>query len=157
VLITYTTNKNGGRSGEYRTPNNFYKNMFYSGESKIGKIVVLFNEGSASASECLLGAMLDYGTCDNTIGVISYGKGIMQSYFGYPDNPNREPLFIIKLTTAYVHWPVSGKCIQTGYKGQAGGITPDEIVENGLFYPEIADKYANDLQVQAALSFISLP
>ena len=41
-------------------------------------IVVLANGGSASASEMLLGALLDYGTCIH-IGTTTYGKGIAQT------------------------------------------------------------------------------
>lgn len=148
VLVGYAKYKSESR-GNFETPDNFYKNTFYNNNEKTGKITVLFNERSASASEALIGAMMDYGTCDYTIGVTSFGKGIMQSTFYYPNRDNAK--FALQLTVAKIYWPVSGTCIH------GVGITPEKIVPNGLFYPDGADKYANDLQVQAALSFISLP
>lgn len=43
-------------------------------------IVVLTDENSASASELLLGALLDYGTCTH-VGATSFGKGIAQTCY----------------------------------------------------------------------------
>ena len=78
------------------------------------QVYVLADSASASASECLLGVLIDYGTVDyariclsERAGVAkTYGKGIMQVTF---------PLSIargdaLKLTTARVLWP-SEKCI----------------------------------------------
>lgn len=88
---------------------NEYGNYF----SEDSRIVVLADENSASASECLLGAMLDYGT----IGYVdicligdaetakTYGKGIMQTTYRYLTGD------AMKLTTATVHWPLSDTCI----------------------------------------------
>lgn len=78
-------------------------------------IVVLANDNSASASECLMGAMLDYKTLTYEKLIISvnadgnartYGKGIMQTTWSgvFGD--------AVKLTVARVCWPISGSCIQ---------------------------------------------
>lgn len=75
---------------------------------------VLADEATASASECLLGVMVDYGTVEfsdiflrksGDLPARTFGKGIMQSEF---ENSNGAA---IKLTVATVHWPVSDRCI----------------------------------------------
>lgn len=85
------------------------------------KIVILANENSASASEALIGAMLDYDKAsgNNAVSVIlsphdlnggveyaTYGKGIMQSTYINPLTGEA-----VKLTTAKIYWPISGVCI----------------------------------------------
>ncbi len=86
-------------------------------------IRVLCDGGTASASEALLGAMLDYGsiTLQDLYGTLTYGKGIMQTTF---ERIVKEDA--IKLTTARIHWPVSGTCIQ------GVGITPGNILPLAL-------------------------
>lgn len=88
---------------------------------KFKKIVFLANENSASASEALMGAVLDYDkqSGKNIVNVIldqsylngsavykSYGKGIMQTTY-----KNMLTGEAIKLTTATINWPISGTCI----------------------------------------------
>lgn len=109
---------------------------FYMGDGVnhdfIEKIAVLANDGTASASECLIGAMLHYGekfSIDNLIieknsdGIAkTYGKGIMQTTYKFLDGS------AIKLTTAKILWPDKENCIH----GQ--GILPTEInaTEKGI-------------------------
>ncbi len=86
-------------------------------------IKVLVNGNTASASEALVGAMLDYGsiTLADVYGTTSYGKGIMQTtypHYGYGD--------AIKLTTAKILWPVSETCIH------GVGVVPGVVKEDGL-------------------------
>jgi len=85
-------------------------------------IIVLLNEGSASASEILAGAIKD-NKRGLTIGVKSYGKGSVQTVLPLPDGSG------IALTTAKYFTP-SGVCIH------GKGIIPDIIVE----MPEITPK-----------------
>ncbi len=93
---------------------------YYSGKNRfnteIESIAVIANENSASASECLIGAMAHYGGAfslenkliieKNSDGIAkTYGKGIMQTTYklisgGY-----------LKLTTARVYWPDGTTCI----------------------------------------------
>ena len=79
-------------------------------------IVVLANDGSASATECLIGAMLCYGEKNfsldkliiekNSLGdAKTYGKGIMQTTYLLTNGG------ALKLTTARILWPDRTTCI----------------------------------------------
>ena len=96
---------------------------------RIEKIVFLANSGSASASEALMGSVLDYdkfsganctrvildATYENGKEVFrSYGKGIMQSTI-----TNARTGEALKLTTAKLYWPLSGISIH------GVGLTPE--------------------------------
>ncbi len=73
-----------------------------------GKLVVLIDEGSASASEIFSGAMQDHDR-GVVIGRRSFGKGLVQRPFNLPDGAQ------IRLTTSRYHTP-SGRCIQRPYE-----------------------------------------
>ena len=73
-----------------------------------GKLVILIDEGSASASEILSGAIQDHDR-GVVIGRRSFGKGLVQRPFNLPDGAQ------IRLTTSRYHTP-SGRCIQRPYE-----------------------------------------
>ena len=73
-----------------------------------GKLIVLIDEGSASASEILSGAIQDHDR-GVVIGRRSFGKGLVQRPFNLPDGA------VIRLTTSRYHTP-SGRCIQRPYE-----------------------------------------
>ncbi|MBQ3573706.1 MAG: S41 family peptidase [Clostridia bacterium] len=77
-------------------------------------IAVLINQGSASASEVLTGALRDYELA-TVIGQKSYGKGVVQSVLGVGDG-------LMTITVARYYSP-NGICIH------GEGIEPDILVE----------------------------
>ena len=77
------------------------------GELEEGKLVVLIDEGSASASEIVSGAIQDWDR-GILIGRRSFGKGLVQQPFPLTDGS------MIRLTTAHYYTP-SGRCIQKPY------------------------------------------
>ena len=72
-----------------------------------GKLVVLIDEGSASASEIVSGAVQDWDR-GLLIGRRSFGKGLVQGPFRLRDNS------WLKITTARYYTP-TGRCIQRPY------------------------------------------
>ena len=90
-------------------------------------LVVLVDEGTASASEVVAGALQDLGRAV-VVGTRSYGKGVVQSIYSWSGLP-----FRLKLTTARYYTP-SGRSLERTLRhpedgDDEGGIIPDEVVD----------------------------
>lgn len=98
-LIVYTEGKHEPRTDYFTTG---------GGEFEQGKLAVLINENSASASEIFAGAMqdLDRGVI---VGRRSFGKGLVQEQFPFEDGS------ALNLTIARYYTPL-GRSIQKSYK-----------------------------------------
>lgn len=78
------------------------------GKFEKGKLVLLLDEGSASASEIVAGALQDNDRAE-IVGRRSYGKGLVQVPFDLADGGE------LRLTVSKYYTP-SGRCIQKPYK-----------------------------------------
>jgi carboxyl-terminal processing protease len=97
-LIVYTQGRNQGKI-EYKAENEGY--------FEHGKLVVLVDEGSASASEIVSGAIQDWDR-GVIVGRRSFGKGLVQEPFTLNDGS------VVRLTVSRYYTP-SGRCIQKDY------------------------------------------
>jgi len=89
------------------------------GKFEKGKLVILIDEGSASASEIVSGAIQDWDR-GILIGRRSFGKGLVQRPFELTDGS------VIRLTTARYYTP-TGRNIQKSYEGGIENYNKDLI------------------------------
>ncbi len=90
-----------------------------------GKIIVLIDEGSASASEVLAGALQDHDRA-TLIGRRTYGKGLVQMPIELTDGGE------LRLTIAKYYTP-SGRCIQKPFSKNYKSETAERYLNGELF------------------------
>ncbi len=126
-LIVYTQGRKSPRQ-EYRSDG--------KGSYQDIPLIILINEGSASASEIFAGAIQDNDR-GTIIGRRSFGKGLVQQQIEFPDKS------LIRLTIARYYTP-SGRCIQKPYTlGDEKGYQEDLIdrYTNGEFFSQDSIKH----------------
>ena len=98
TLIVYT-------EGEHSARHNYKSH--HDGLYTQGRITVMVDEGSASASEVVSGALQDHDRA-RIVGRRTFGKGLVQTRYNLDDGS------FVLLTTARYYTP-SGRCIQRSY------------------------------------------
>ncbi|MGI6031774.1 MAG: S41 family peptidase [Eubacteriales bacterium] len=108
------------------------ENSYYtSGEGfAFDKIAVLVNGGTASSAEIFAGILKDLGVA-KVIGTQTYGKARGQNYYELGTG------HYVSVTVSDISLPVTGY-----YHGV--GITPQQVVENGITHPSVASFYNFD-------------
>ena len=137
-LAVYTEGLNSPRQDNFVHPGTGLKPLFSD-----GRLVIMLNQYSASASEITAGAVQDWDR-GLIVGRRSYGKGLVQRPFMLPDES------MIRLTIAHYYTP-TGRDIQKPYeKGDKKAYEKDieERFKSGELMHEDSIKYIDSLKVQ---------
>ncbi len=130
-LIVYTQGRKSPRTN-YNTDG--------TGQYTKLPLVVLINEGSASASEILAGALQDNDRA-MIIGRRSFGKGLVQQQIEFPDHS------LIRLTIARYYTP-SGRCIQKPYTMGGSAEYEQDLIsryQHGEFFSQDSIKHTGPI------------
>lgn len=134
-LITYTEGVHSPKK-EYRCDK--------EGVFETGKLIVLANEGTASASEIIIGALQDYERA-TIIGRRTFGKGLVQEQYELSDGSG------LRLTVARYYTPL-GRSIQKSYASGFMDYSNDILnrYKNGEMTNADSIKHTNEKQVVTA-------
>ncbi len=129
-LIVYTEGITSSKKEHYSNKRGLYQN---------GRLIVLIDEGSASASEIVSGAIQDWDR-GLILGRRSFGKGLVQRPFSLPDGS------MIRLTVAKYYTP-SGRCIQKDYTHGLAAYQMEvyDRMEDGELFSKDSVKIADSL------------
>lgn len=136
-LAVYTEGENSPRYDFVAQPKGFSKPLFED-----GKVVVMLNQYSASASEITAGAIQDWDR-GAIVGRRSFGKGLVQRPFPFPDGS------MIRLTVAHYYTP-TGRDIQKPYvKGKGKDYNKDisDRFDHGELMHADSIKHVDSLKV----------
>ncbi|MCS7084782.1 MAG: S41 family peptidase [Bacteroidia bacterium] len=132
-LIVYTEGRTAGTNKKYHATN-------LLNEFEQGGLIVLINQGSASASEIVSGAVQDWDR-GLVIGTRSFGKGLVQQQYTLSDQS------AIRVVVSRYFTP-SGRCIQKPYD-KGGKEYEKEILErweSGEIFDETKIKLPDSLK-----------
>lgn len=117
-----------------------------NGKFTDGKLIILIDEGSASASEIVSGAVQDWDR-GILIGRRSFGKGLVQRPFNLPDGSQ------VRLTTARYYTP-TGRCIQRSYEKGSEDYYNEmtKRMKHGEFYHSDSIQFPDSLKYSTLLS-----
>lgn len=136
-LAVYTEGTHQSRQDNFT---NFFSNPLFGD----GRLVVMLNQYSASASEITAGGVQDYDR-GLIVGRRSFGKGLVQRPIFFDDGS------MIRLTTAHYYTP-TGRNIQKPYqKGDRKGYNKDisDRFNSGELMHEDSLKYIDSLKVKS--------
>lgn len=140
-MAVYTEGKNSPRYDHLTRPNSRHPMM------EEGRLVVMLNQYSASASEITAGAIQDWDR-GLVVGRRSFGKGLVQRPLTLPDGS------MIRLTVAHYYTP-TGRDIQKPFeKGNMKNYNKDiaDRFENGELMHADSIKHNEDLKVKTLVN-----
>jgi len=130
TVVVYTVDK-AGKKTEYTSD---------ATQQLALPIVVLINEGSASSSEILAGALQDTGAA-TLVGTKSFGKGIVQEVISLADGSG------IKITNSEYFTP-------NGNNINKIGLQPNDVIDASDYMKNSAFTDEQDVQLQKALEVL---